>query len=210
MPRDDRYIYFIDVETGGREPTVHPILTLGAAMLEVSTGEILETYEAKIKHENYDKVTPEALKVNKIDLEQHHNDPKAETPRQALQSFKDWLNALIPPRQRGIAGGHNLRFDRGFIECQFFFDGANFFDWEDYFHYRSVDTQVLATMMMHAGILALESTGLDAVLQIYNMRPTKRHDALGDAIDEAKVYHNMLSDLKNLRRFYLDHTAKTG
>lgn len=210
LPSIETQIVFVDTESGGTDPVENPVLTLGACLFDVMKGEILETYDVRIKHDDYSNVTPEALGVNGIDLEAHHNHPLAEYPHQAKQSFMDWLGGFRKRKELSVLGGHNLGFDEGFMVLGLTDEKGFGFPLYNFFHYRKVDTQMLATIMRHAGLLPIKKTSLEAVTKFFGIEVENYHTALDDAVATAKAYYAMLSVLKELRQTIIAFDEETS
>jgi len=134
---------FIDVETGGLDPKVNPLLELGC-IFEI--GGIEET--ANFRCRPYvDQVTvKQALDVNGYTQDEIEtwNDP-AET----FQTFKKRLSRCVNPYDKTdkmFLIGYNVKFDEGFIRAFFSRNGDKFFS--SFFHWPSIDVAVLAATAM--------------------------------------------------------------
>ena len=60
---------FLDTETGGLDPRLHSLLSLG--LVAGDPGGVAESLEILVGHATY-AVTGGGLKVNRIDLVEHH------------------------------------------------------------------------------------------------------------------------------------------
>jgi DNA polymerase-3 subunit epsilon/ribonuclease T len=94
-----------------------------------------------VQHDVY-RVEPGALRVNGIDLDQHHAHAwEATRVESELLEFVNTNNL-----SGAILGGHNLGFDLGFLR-NFSPTFVNSFD------YHTIDTQVLATALKQANVI---------------------------------------------------------
>lgn len=115
-------IIFFDLETGGLDPSKHPIIQIAAAVVNVDSGAILNTYERKV---SFDEAAcePAALQVNSYDPLTW---PNLSVPiKQVVAEFADmcrrnaWLTKISKkgnPYRVSVVGGYNVAtFDMPFI-----------------------------------------------------------------------------------------------
>jgi DNA polymerase III epsilon subunit-like protein len=167
----------IDTETGGFDPQVHSILSLGAVVWE--SGEIKDQIEIMIAE------TPivadlEALGVNKIDFAQLK---AGVPPTQAVVILDQFLakNFGEPPREERIPlAGQNVYFDADFLARLYRLAGARY---KATFSHRMLDTAAIMRFLILAGKLPLERAGLNEACAHFQIvfDCDKRHTALEDA-----------------------------
>jgi DNA polymerase III alpha subunit (gram-positive type) len=175
----------IDTETTGLSPNFNKTLTVGLLLVDVEKDflDILDQNHIFIKHDHYN-TTSEAMKVNKIDIDQHNKiaipPPKACS---AINTFIDNNNAHEIPLL-----GHNLHFDRGFLRA--LFDQA---DALPKLHHQHEDTMYLWRNLQRAGDIPSHlRANLQTLADFFKIDYTKAHDALADCNITAKVYHEMI------------------
>lgn len=188
-------IIFLDVETGGLDETKNPLLTLGACCVDRINKQLLDTYYVTYRHNsNIYTVTKQALKVNGLNIDEINSDPSSITHEEGAGHFAKWLQRQsIVNNRKLIVAGHNLHFDKRFIVSQLRMD------WNKYFHYREIDTQVVAGFLKDVGLLHLKSTGLDALASSLGIkgRSAGAHNALDDAKVTARCYLKMVYIVRN-------------
>jgi DNA polymerase III epsilon subunit-like protein len=178
---------FLDTETGGLDPRRHSLLSLG--LVAGDSGGIAERLEILVRHETYG-VTGGGLKVNRIDLAEHH--VKALEPSAALHAFDGFLARHFGPDAAVILVGHNIAFDRAFLGAFLETLGR---DLEPRFSHRTIDTHSIAAALQDAGRIpaevALNSSGLFAHFGI-QVPEAQRHTALGDAVATFELYWKLV------------------
>lgn len=137
-------IIFADIETGGLTPGVHPIIQL-AALKEVK-GEVVDEINIKIRPYKGCKISPKALEVNGITVEQLRNDPERIGLKEAMAKFLTFCglrNAFTSKGDRVHFCGYNsVRFDFPHLECAADASGIDYFYAK--FHFPGIDVAVLA------------------------------------------------------------------
>lgn len=178
-------LLIFDMETGGLYHSLNAVLSLGAIVWE--DGKLLDRTEILIKGDpGY--INPEALKINKIVLEEHLE--KALPIQEAVHTLIQFLNKNFEELPV-IVGGHNTHFDVDFLQRLFYLAGD---DWtyNNYFSHRFLDTMsILYYLYMKKKIPYLKS--LHPALEYFNIAPEPSHEALKDAIDTAKLLNCLLA-----------------
>jgi DNA polymerase III epsilon subunit-like protein len=213
----------IDTETGGLDPREHSLLT--AAFVHLPS---YEYHTFSVRPDLY-RVTPKAMEINRLDLASLAITGK--TPTACVEGLHEWLQG-IAKKHEGLDGqdriqvtpiGHNVRFDRDFLE-RLYLDtcppGVTIGDRQDLFDniwsYRCLDACGTARILMEAGRLRdLKSASLDALIKYFRVAPptpspeTGRHTALGDALATAKVYEHLMHMLKGAPEGPREEIAET-
>ncbi len=184
-----RYLVF-DTETGGLDPLVHDLLSLGCVASE--EGAIVASVEILVKHEPY-RVSAGGMKVNRIDLVKHH--AAALAPAEALKAFDAFCAAHFGSAPITLLG-HNIAFDQAFLGAFFRSQGREL---EPRFNHRTIDTHALAAGLQDAGKLPKGlrlSSG--ALFDFFGIAPEsdKRHTALGDALATHHLYWKLVERAK--------------
>ncbi|WP_420594839.1 exonuclease domain-containing protein [Deinococcus sp.] len=170
-------IIFLDVETGGRDPARHPLLTVGLVTL-TEAGEITDPLHLLVKHPEY-CVEPGALEVTGIDLLAH--DKAAQPSSEVAQQIRAYAAGV----GRVMLGGHNFEFDLRFL--RFLLP-----DLRRVFRSGHVDTKLSAQFLIHAGLLPhTVGTPLTQLAEHFGIEYSA-HNALEDATATAKVYVELL------------------
>jgi DNA polymerase-3 subunit epsilon len=178
---------FFDTETGGVDPELHSLFSIG---MVVGHGmEVVAKSEIFIRHDPY-VVSAGGLEVNRIDLVSHHKG--AMEPMTAWEAMQDFLRPHFPTEEKIILVGHNISFDRAFLDAFLKSVGQ---DPGSRFSHRSIDTHAIAAMLKDAGRIpssvALNSSGLFDHFQV-SIPPAERHTALGDALGTYQLYWRMV------------------
>jgi DNA polymerase-3 subunit epsilon len=100
---------FVDVETTGLRPEVHRVVEVGAVLLS-GKGDLISEFSSLVNpgEEALRNADPEALRVNRITLEEIRGAPTAD---QVERVFREW-RALHP---RALLHAYHKPFDAGFL-----------------------------------------------------------------------------------------------
>ena len=181
----------MDTETGGLDPAVESILTLGMVVLqdeEIVDGTLIKIVEPVIN------AHPRALAVNGINLDTHITTGVG--PVAAVGQVKEFLT------RNGFTGsvnpaGHNVPFDVGFVKRLYSIAGVKY---SRDFSYRALDTISLAAGLTLAGRLyGQRELSLDALCRRFGIqiRTGVTHEALEDARATAKLLVKLLALIRN-------------
>ena len=183
----------IDTETGGLNPYRHSIFSLGAVCWR--HGKSLERIELLILEPKL-TYTKRALKVNKINLEDHRK--KGLKPAEAVTRFNRFLEknfSKVLLHSKITLAGHNVSFDVGFLRRLYRRAEANF---DEFFSHRVLDTASIIRFLNLTGKISLASASLDKAIKHFNIKiePKKRHTALGDAEATAKLLNKLFQIIR--------------
>ena len=184
----------IDFETTGLTPGYHEIIQVGAVPLDSDfqpSTEIRPFYH-NIAPEHPERAARGALTINGLDLaDLMLNAPSKD---KVADLFVEWFEALdLPATKNLVPLAHNWTFEKSFGLAWL---GEEL--WNHIFHYHARDGMVLALGIKDRAAFASEPdpfprVSLSALCKILNIVNENQHDALGDAVAEAKVYRALLT-----------------
>lgn len=187
-------ILFTDTETGGLDPRKHSLLQVGIVAYEVGKG-ILGADELYVARDKYD-VTEGAMKVNKLDLEVVN--ASGYSPSLVAQFICDFIEGsfgeIKSKNDRPILSGHNVGFDKGFIETQLF--DASGRDMQKYISHRTLDIMGLLWGLHIAGKIPLEACTSKGAFDYFGIENENAHTALSDIMASIKVYEAAIELMK--------------
>ncbi|MBM3529487.1 MAG: 3'-5' exonuclease [Alphaproteobacteria bacterium] len=170
-------LLILDTETGGIDPAIHPILTLGCVIWE--DGALGAEFEVMIAEPN-PTLDEQALKINRIDPKAHF--ATAMPPLDAMRAFHTFLKQhfLATGKDRIPLAGHNINFDVGFVRRLCRLTG---FYYDEIFSHRVLDTAGIIRFLNLAGKLSLPGAGSTEAFAHFGIaiKPDVRHTALADA-----------------------------
>jgi len=175
-----------DTETGGTDPLVHSILSVGGAVWE--DGKIVAEKEVLIL-ESPLIVQPEALAKNGINLVEHAK--KALSVAKAIIEFKAFVQIEFGFDGNVPLVGWNLPFDVGFLKRFFRLAEA---DYDKLFSHRIMDLASVAQLLSLRGLIPPSAKSSDGVFKHFGITFAKgeRHTALGDAWATGHLLTKML------------------
>lgn len=193
----NKILLFLDTETTGLNIEKAEIIQIAA--IAYSNKEWAGTINLSTQPFSYDRISMEALSVNKITLDE------LKTFDDPVTSFKKFLHALtqirnrISPDAKFIALAHNAAFDKKFVKkwwkdcseaCDIEVPEMNTLFFEEW-----VDTLVIARELHSRRILKSKNVKLETLADHYSIRFDGRgaHDALSDTKMLHSVYTKMES-----------------
>lgn len=141
-------ILAFDFETGGLDPSNSSSLTAYFEILDEDFNTIDELYLEVMPDDGIIKASPEALKVNKIDLEQHKT--VAKTYTEANKLLVAFLAKHSSKYDKLIPMGHNVDFDLNFVTSHLIKKS----DWDNAVSYRKLCTAALSHFFKLSGWFA--------------------------------------------------------
>jgi DNA polymerase III epsilon subunit family exonuclease len=167
---------FVDIEATGMNPLRHEIIEIGC-VLTTSELEILEEFEIKIKPDHIETADPVSLKVN-----QYH-----EKDWEGAMSILEGLQLFLKKVKNAIMVGHNVAFDAGFLEYNFYKLGLT-----NTMHYHKLDTVSMAWAKLHSDP-NLDHFSLHELSTRFGIKNERAHSALPDARTTYELYKKLLS-----------------
>lgn len=203
---------FIDTETGGRNPRIHSLLSVGLCIVDVSKitinevggdNPLLDAAEWYIEQRPF-VVTREALRINQIDLRGEPSN--LHTREHAARSICAYLSRYFDPTEKIMLAGWNPGFDARFLRQLYPADGdvhdlrqidvtSPVRQWP--FHHRVMDVQSLATATLLRGDVSplpkppLPVSSGDA-FDYWGIVNPAQHTALADVIATALLFVRLL------------------
>jgi len=179
---------WFDCETGGLDPKTHSLLTAYFAVYDENDN-FIDDLDLQLKPENESDivVTPGAMNVNGINLEEHLADSNTVTYAEGNKKLLALLNKHKIPRKRShyIPSGHNILFDLNFIWEQL----TPREDWEKTVHYgKKMDTYIVCTFLQDMGIIPEDVAKLTQLVEYFGIPMGKAHTARGDIEMNIEVY----------------------
>lgn len=169
----------VDVETAGPYPMRYSMLSIGACLVQnPDVGFYIELQPLSME------TVPDALAISGLSMEALAE--RGTHPREAMQGFADWIERVIPPRQRPIFVALNAPFDWMFVNVYF----HHFLDHNPFGH------SALDIKAFHMGLTGglWQHTSMAYLSPRYLGGQTLSHNALQDARDQARIFAAMLKD----------------
>lgn len=175
----------VDTETGGVDPATQSLLSVGLVVWDAGClGAQLEILVA----EDPLVTTPEAMAVNRIDIDRHM--ACAVAPKAAVEQIEGFVAAhfadVLEAEEKVVLAGHNIGFDVGFLKRLYRLAEAPF---DSRFSHRSVDTASIMRFLHLCGLAPAAATTSDGAFAFLKVTPeaADRHTALADARATARL-----------------------
>lgn len=173
-----RLTLFLDTETGGLNPKENDVLTFAYNIDKDKETLIRLQYNVKA---NPKRVTPEALEINKINLEEHNK--AAWSKEEVADHFIKTLKLLEPCEIRLV--GQNILFDLRFLEHNIFNKGNN-----PFIKMKINDTVLLSRKYSYKNNINLPNHKLSTLSEHFGYK-TEFHDAMNDVLATRHVYYKL-------------------
>jgi DNA polymerase III epsilon subunit-like protein len=177
---DEAYIS-VDIETAGPNPSQYSLLSIGACL--VSNPEHSFYVELQPTNEN---MLPEAFGIHGLSLEELKN--SGIPPEAAMARFESWLHEILSDSQRPQFVAFNAPFDWMFVN--------------DYFHrylgHNPFGHTALDIKSLYMGYTrsSWKETSMKNVSIDYLEGRNISHNALEDAIDQAKIFAQLYYQIR--------------
>lgn len=192
--RTPKEVLFIDTETTGLNPQQNKLLSVG--LVAWKNGLVVNPQEILVWDEDDKTVDPEAMAVNKIDLDSHRE--LAIPSSEVFTVIDSYIRQNLTTRGRIVLGGHNTGFDVNFIK-----EAIGLKNFDDRFMHRTVDTSVILRFLYHVGLVNHDIGSLENALKFFGFTEQQMegsHTAKVDALNTAKLYNALLRKVSNACR----------
>lgn len=180
-----RYIV-LDTESGGLDPQVHSLLSVGAVVWE--DGRILDETEILVLEDPI-IVTAKALEVNRINLVEHAK--VALPPWKALSNLRLDFHAKHFCDTQAVIVAHNAEHDVGFMRRLFRLGDPErrHEPYDAHFSHRKLDTAGILRYLHLVGRVPESAISSDGWIEHFGIKVPReeRHTALGDARATAQL-----------------------
>lgn len=181
MTSQPETFFSIDVETSGPNPGQYSLLALGAC----TVFEPQETFYVEIQPVGQ-LYTAEALRISNLDMQQLRLN--GQPPQEAMRRFGEWATKVAGRGTRPVFVALNAPFDWMFVNDYFHrFVGRNPFG------HSALDIKALYMGLTGAD---WQDTHLSAMAERYQLDLELTHNALQDALDQAKVFRRVLTEAR--------------
>jgi DNA polymerase III epsilon subunit-like protein len=179
----------VDVETTGTRSDFHEVIQIGIVCLDSDLNPTGKQFYHNIWPDYPDRMEPGAIEINGLTMEALLG---AATPMQVSDWLTEWFDSLKLGRDaKLIPLAHNWTFEYRFLTAWL---GDHQRD--QIFHYHPRDAMVYALGINDRyglnGKAPFEKVSLEYLCQYFGVVNEKPHDALADAVAEAKVYKALL------------------
>lgn len=184
----NKRLVFIDTETGGVDPLVNSLLSVSFIIWD--SGKILDKVEIFIDDGELN-VTPEALIINGINLEEHKK--KAFSIYATIKIMNTFFGDYFEEGERIKFVGHNVSFDIAFLK-HFLTKrgGMSISEYFKRFSHRHIDTSSIMTYLYLNGKIEIEIDGSDNAFKYFGIEVEGRHTAEGDNIATTKLFEKLI------------------
>lgn len=169
----------VDIETAGPVPAQYSMLSVGACLVDDPD----TTFYVEIRPE-LTAAAPEALRVSGLSIE--HLVSRGTPPKEAMTSFANWIERVVPGGQRPVFTAFNAAFDWMFI-CDYFARHLG----RNPFGYSALDIKAFA---MGSGNSSWGETSMDVLASKHLGGRQLSHNALADAQDQAELFRRLLEE----------------
>lgn len=169
----------VDVETSGPDPCGYALLSIGACTIT----EPQETIYLELKPDSPNFIK-EALDISALSLNELA--VSGLSPSEAMQSFADWLKRINKDHKKPVFTAFNATFDWMFVNTYFHrYLGYNPFG------YKALDIKA-CFMGLHR--TRFDETSHKDLCDYYQICIDLSHNALEDAINEAKIFKAIINE----------------
>lgn len=184
----------VDVETTGRLSGFHEIIQIAVVPLtaELEPCKDIRPFYMNIAPSFPERAERNATNIHGLNLPQL----QAECPDcwKVADLFDEWVQRLeLPFRRQIVPLAHNWAFERGFLSHWLGLESFN-----QFFHPHPRDSMLLAISIndaaaFHGLPIPFSYVGLGSMCKRFGIEVGQAHDALHDALAEAKLYKALLT-----------------
>ena len=167
----------IDVETSGPNPGLYSLLSIGACTLY----EPRQTFYVELKPDKH-AYTEEALAISGLSMEKLTK--TGLPPEEGMQKLADWLKEVVPAEEKPLFVAFNAPFDWMFVNDYF----LRYLGYNPFGH-AALD---IKSYFMGQENVKWFQTSMRYISDQLSGNGPLSHNALQDAIDQAKLFESML------------------
>lgn len=186
-----KYLLAFDTETGGLDPKESDILTAYFAIVDEEF-KVVEELDLKLKPDDRFPIATEgALRVNKIDIHRHLEDPSTITYSEGKEAILGLIKKYHKKRGRYSnirPFGQNIQFDIDFIQQHLISKK----EWDSLIHYSKVDTKTVTDFLKDCGWFPQDLGTLGSVVSFLGLPSRSAHNAKEDVLMTIDVYKKIL------------------
>ncbi len=169
----------VDVETGGLNPNLDCLLSIGA----IDFNDQMNTFYGELAPSPSRSYHDSALKINGIDIEEWKTKPNAML---TMTNFANWLEKI---EDNTVLAGHNPTFDLSFVQMYGGLAGVDI-----PFRHRTVDLHSVAYAQFYEDYsIAERKFTSDRIYELLKMKTEpKPHNALNGAKWETEAFNRLI------------------
>jgi len=184
-PQTNEVYISVDVETAGPNPSQYSLLSIGACLVFDTE----KTFYVELQPVN-EAFTSEALQISGLKMAKLK--VRGLPPAEAMKRFSDWVSQTVPPSQQPVFVALNAPFDWMFVTDYFHrYLGQNPFG------HKALDMKAFYMGMTNTH---WDETGFEKITKHYQIEQSLNHNALQDAIAQARLFRRMLEEQKSLAK----------
>lgn len=176
-----RPLVFVDCETTGLDPARHELIEVAVLRVHPQTLVVEAEVALKVRPERIEDADPEALRINGY---------SEEAWADAI-SLDEAMAQLAPVLEGAMLAGHNVAFDRGFLDAAWRRVGRR----PENIDHHLLDTATLAWPLLSSG--TLDSVSLTPVCKHLGIERGEEHWALDDARASLEVSRRLLPTMED-------------
>jgi len=191
-----KYLW-MDCESTGLDPKLNDIITI--AMIIDIDGKIVDRLDLKIQPKNWDNISPEALKVNGITIEEMKTFmAPSEAHAKIITFFKKYVDQYKKNKtmhDKLIPAGYNVKFDLGFLSEFFAKQGDKYIG--SFIDYHCLDIASIVLFLQLHGAIQIPGFKLVEVAKSMNIE-FAAHNAMADIETTRIIAYKLMDKIKVL------------
>ena len=198
MEEKNKYFLAFDTETGSTSPEDGDLLTAYFAIVNYYDLSVIEELELKLKPDDNRSILAEegALKVNKINLEQHLNDPSTVDYKTGKEKLVNLIKKYLKKSGRYsniIPFAYNIQFDIGYVQYHLLPKK----EWENLLHYAVLDPKQALDFLKYCQWFPDNLGNLGSLVDYFQIPKLDAHTAKDDVLMTLDVFKKMTQMMKD-------------
>lgn len=170
-------VMLIDTETTGLSAFKNDIHQL-AGMVKID-GKVVERFNYKIRPFDFNNISPEALEVSGVTVEQLKEYPEPKSVHMVFCKMMEKYVDKFKKEDKFHLAGQNVSFDAGFLSNFFKKCGDKYYG--SWFNWDHIDLRAMSAILRYAGLLPVENLKLETLAKHFKLEFNgKAHDAMAD------------------------------